>query len=492
MDLLRLSTASLVLATAGYAQNETDLQIRSVDFVGERIELANLGASNIDLGQWRICTHGLTSIRRYTSASGLNGRILAPGESLFIHMNNDASGATAVNASALGPFAAPFDRSAYAIQIFYPGPSGVVTSFAGTDIAAAVQWTDGGGLGAVANRTGQAVSAGVWANANDFVEVAPSTNRFELQALDATAQLESNDYVAIASAPYDEEVEGDLSDDRLAPTRLSLDVGDSSVAAHQQGDALGRDLDYLTIDVPVGQVLTELFVDGYVAAPGNQAFLGLQSGPIFTTDENSTTPADLLGGAIYGSQNVGQDILPLMGQLGTGFALPLGPGEYTFWFNQTGDNSEVLLRFVTDSNAVGAGYCTANPNSSGVPGRMVGTGSALVADNDLTVTAVDLPMNVVGFAIVSRDQGFVANPGGASAGNLCLGGSIGRYIPQVSNSGSTGQIVTVADLSALPQPNGPVAALPGETWNFQLWHRDSTAIGSATSNFTQGLSVTFQ
>ena len=39
--------------------------------------------------------------------------------------------------------------------------------------------------------------------------------------------------------------------------------------------------------------------------------------------------------------------------------------------------------------------------------------------------------------------------------------------------------------------DGAVAVVAGETWNFQGWHRDAVG-GSATSNFTQGVSVTFQ
>jgi hypothetical protein len=33
--------------------------------------------------------------------------------------------------------------------------------------------------------------------------------------------------------------------------------------------------------------------------------------------------------------------------------------------------------------------------------------------------------------------------------------------------------------------------VPGETWYFQAWHRDLVG-GTATTNFTDGLEVTFQ
>ena len=86
----------------------------------------------------------------------------------------------------------------------------------------------------------------------------------------------------------------------------------------------------------------------------------------------------------------------------------------------------------------------------------------------------------------------MANPGG-SDGNLCLGGSIGRYVGpgQIVNSGATGSFTLPLDLTQTPTPTGLVAIAAGETWNFQAWHRDAVG-GFATSNFTDGLAVQFQ
>ncbi len=68
-----------------------------------------------------------------------------------------------------------------------------------------------------------------------------------------------------------------------------------------------------------------------------------------------------------------------------------------------------------------------------------------------------------------------------------MGGAIGRY-NQLQNIivGPTGSIQI--DLTAVPQPAGLVAVVPGETWNFQCWYRD---VGN-TNNFTDAVSVTFQ
>ena len=62
---------------------------------------------------------------------------------------------------------------------------------------------------------------------------------------------------------------------------------------------------------------------------------------------------------------------------------------------------------------------------------------------------------------------------------------------QIQNSGAAGSIALPIDLTMHPTPNGLISVLPGESWNFQLWYRDSVS-GSATSNFSNGLQLTFQ
>ena len=145
------------------------------------------------------------------------------------------------------------------------------------------------------------------------------------------------------------------------------------------------------------------------------------------------------------------------------------------------------------SGSLGTRYCDPGAvNSAGTSGAMVASGSTSAAANSLTIGAQDLPNNSFGFFLASRTQGMVAGPGG-SQGTLCLGGAIGRYVGpgQIVNSGSTGEITLAIDLTQTPQPTGLVSVQPGETWNFQAWYRDAIG-GSATSNFTDGLSITFQ
>lgn len=177
----------------------------------------------------------------------------------------------------------------------------------------------------------------------------------------------------------------------------------------------------------------------------------------------------------------------------TGFnTVTLGP-DGSIYFTADVDVNGVTLEgfFVLAGESICSNYCTANVNSSGVTGSLFAAGDATVAQNDVTLAASNLPQDSFGFFITSLTQGFVANPGG-SQGNLCLSGSIGRYVGpgQIQSSGSEGAISLVIDLTSMPQPLGSVAVQPGESWNFQLWHRD-LVMGNATSNFTNGCSVLF-
>ncbi len=155
-------------------------------------------------------------------------------------------------------------------------------------------------------------------------------------------------------------------------------------------------------------------------------------------------------------------------------------------------NGTVLSLLPIGGGGIGSNYCTANANSTGQTGRIAGSGSASVAANNLTLRAERLPQNAFGFFLTSTTQGFVANPGG-SAGNLCVTGSIGRYVGpgQIKNSGASGSFSLLLNLPQTPSPGGFVTVLAGQTRNFQAWHRDVVG-GAATSNFTDGLAVTFQ
>lgn len=137
-------------------------------------------------------------------------------------------------------------------------------------------------------------------------------------------------------------------------------------------------------------------------------------------------------------------------------------------------------------------YCTPGiPNSTGQAGKMNAAGSNALAAIDVTLEASQLPQSSFGYFLTSRTRGLVIGAGG-SQGAFCLGGSIGRYVGpgQIGSSGATGSFSLAVDLTTMPTPTGFVAALPGETWHFQAWHRDANP--TATSNFTDAVSVVFR
>ncbi|MEM9381107.1 MAG: hypothetical protein AAGB93_14240 [Planctomycetota bacterium] len=135
-----------------------------------------------------------------------------------------------------------------------------------------------------------------------------------------------------------------------------------------------------------------------------------------------------------------------------------------------------------------AGYqfCYGVPNSTGDRGFIAAFGDSSPFSTK-TLGAFALPQNAAGFFLASQTTGFIPMPGG-SQGTLCLSGSIGRF--GLYSSGGLGQGFVFVDPQAIPSPTGTVAAIIGDRWSFQSWHRDSIG-GVATSNFTNGVTVVF-
>jgi hypothetical protein len=133
--------------------------------------------------------------------------------------------------------------------------------------------------------------------------------------------------------------------------------------------------------------------------------------------------------------------------------------------------------------------CQTIPNSTGMPGQLAAFGSETVAANDIVLIGSDMPQNTFGFPIVSRSAAQVIPPG--AAGFRCVGGSVGRDLTNIFNTGASGAATLPLDLNAIPSPFGPLTATAGETWYWQIWHRDSFS-GAVTSTFTDSIIFTFQ
>ena len=133
-------------------------------------------------------------------------------------------------------------------------------------------------------------------------------------------------------------------------------------------------------------------------------------------------------------------------------------------------------------------YCSpASLNSSGASAVMGATGSDVLADNALTLTASDMPLDSFGYFLNSQTEGSSMPPG--SQGTICLGGQIGRFSASILTSGSTGSFSLAVDLNSIPN-NPTAAAMIGDTWRFQAWFRDANP--QVTSNLTDAISLTIR
>ncbi|MDF1838579.1 MAG: hypothetical protein P1V35_11985 [Planctomycetota bacterium] len=174
--------------------------------------------------------------------------------------------------------------------------------------------------------------------------------------------------------------------------------------------------------------------------------------------------------------------------LQNGLGLPLG--EY-FGYVQV------------DDGRVGTTFCEpANTNSTGgsttLRGYVGGGGSS-----GLHLEVFNGPSTHLGYFLVGTGVDPIGLP--ISAGKLCLstlpGNLMGRYniagsnLAGVGRFGSDGILHNLTSTSTsgtgydvpveLPTIGGTIMA--GDTWNFQLWHREP----AGESNFSNGLSVTF-
>ncbi len=170
---------------------------------------------------------------------------------------------------------------------------------------------------------------------------------------------------------------------------------------------------------------------------------------------------------------------PTAGDVTLGLFKPGGPGPQT-----------VQLDVPSAGPVTAANYCTANPNSTFmVTGLWVSNVDLNARSMDLEVSS--MPAGQFGFIATSLTPDQVDMPGG-SAGNLCIGGAIGRLVGGVVfQSDSSGAATVPVDLDTVPTPNGTTQVMAGETRYFQAWHRDLTFGGMATSNFSRGLSLSF-
>ncbi len=153
------------------------------------------------------------------------------------------------------------------------------------------------------------------------------------------------------------------------------------------------------------------------------------------------------------------------------------------------EHAEVGDAFCTAASIVG---CPCNNggapgagcvNSTGVGAILEGEGSSGVGNDDLELHALQLPPNTAAVAFCGMQQ--VGNGNGQRFydGLRCVSGSIRRLgLAQVDALGNAHWG------PGLVQDHGFVVAT---TYNFQIWYRDPSGPCGSSSNFSNGLSITF-
>lgn len=156
--------------------------------------------------------------------------------------------------------------------------------------------------------------------------------------------------MALASVFYDEAIDGDMSDDRFNPNVFNLGLGSNTIISETLLSNLPQpegDRDFFTVVVGVGQTLSQIVLTE-ASNPGggfdSAAFVAMQFGPIITVDPENPFPnaGDLSGFILTTSDLIGTDVMAEL----SGLDGPLGPGEYAFWVQQTGEDlTRVGLEF---------------------------------------------------------------------------------------------------------------------------------------------------
>jgi len=158
---------------------------------------------------------------------------------------------------------------------------------------------------------------------------------------------------SVRGASWNEIVHGDLSGDPGSPTPLKLTHPRSAISG-AVGDG---DIDIITLEVlPYHTVASVFLLDTYTGL--SQSFAGLQLGATWTAGiGGAINPNLLLGWTHFGpaasGAGVGDDILDNMATPksgSAGFTVPLGPGLYTLYIQDTGGFVDYGLDFVVNQN----------------------------------------------------------------------------------------------------------------------------------------------
>ncbi len=151
---------------------------------------------------------------------------------------------------------------------------------------------------------------------------------------------------------YDEVDDGDLSDNYLSPTELTLLEGSNEIAGTLLGGA--ADVDLITLRVESGFVLSSIRVlERTSFMDDGGTFLGIQNGPRLSDDPNRQNLfRGAIGFRVFSASDAASesDILPFISAFAPlNTTEPLPAGDYAIWLNETEAFSTYRLDFVTEA-----------------------------------------------------------------------------------------------------------------------------------------------
>jgi len=147
---------------------------------------------------------------------------------------------------------------------------------------------------------------------------------------------------AHAVTVWNETTQGDLSSDGLAPTALTTGAGINTVLGSVGNSGAGIDRDYFSFSIPAGWQLSSMLLRAETNISGSASFLAIQAGPQVTVSPSGAGAAALLGYVLYGTDQIGNNLLQEM-------ALPggvLGSGTYSVWVQELGGLSPYGLDLI--------------------------------------------------------------------------------------------------------------------------------------------------
>jgi len=141
---------------------------------------------------------------------------------------------------------------------------------------------------------------------------------------------------AQAAFVYLESISGDLSGDNNAPTLLHFLPGTNLINGVMGDDEFGTgpplDQDFFTFTLAPGEYLTAINVTQFSLLGGSGSFFAISRGTSITVDSTANHLSNHLINGLG-------DILPTLDSGsysgGLGLDAPLGPGDYTVWFQET-------------------------------------------------------------------------------------------------------------------------------------------------------------